>query len=201
MLSGVDVVIPRMQRVGRPEMETGNFRLVQQWGAGLEGVDLEAAREKGISVANVPANGANAESVAEHGILLALALLRDLPTAQTTVRKGILGSPTGKMLAGRTVCLYGLGAVCSEMLRLEAMILFELPLATPRSTSSSRGRRDGREDARQIGRFRSAAAAEDSDQRSGAYARDYGVALGGDRDARARSRDRDNLREEASSIE
>jgi hypothetical protein len=34
MLSGVDVVIPRMQRVGRPEMETGNFRLVQQWGAG-----------------------------------------------------------------------------------------------------------------------------------------------------------------------
>jgi len=111
MLSGVDVVIPRMQRVGRPEMETGNFRLVQQWGAGLEGVDLEAAREKGISVANVPANGANAESVAEHGILLTLALLRDLPTAQINVRKGILGSPTGKMLAGRTVCLYGLGAI------------------------------------------------------------------------------------------
>ena len=69
MLSGVDVVIPRMQRVGRPEMEAGNFRLVQQWGAGLEGVDLEAAREKGISVANVPANGGNAESVAEHVIL------------------------------------------------------------------------------------------------------------------------------------
>jgi len=111
MLSGVDVVIPRMQRVRRPEMETGNFRLVQQWGAGLEGVDLEAAREKEISVANVPANGANAESVAEHGILLALALLRDLPTAQTNVRKGILGSPTGKMLAERTVCLYGLGAI------------------------------------------------------------------------------------------
>ena len=65
----------------------------------------------GISVANVPANGGNAESVAEHVILLTLALLRDLPTAQINVRKGILGSPTGKMLAGRTVCLYGLGAI------------------------------------------------------------------------------------------
>src|SRR5258708_12694295 len=88
-------------------MGRGHFRIVQQWGAGLGGVDLEAGREKGISVANVPANGANAESVAEHGILLALALLRDLPTAQINVRKGILGSPTGKMLAGRTVCLFG----------------------------------------------------------------------------------------------
>ena len=62
-------------------------------------------------------------------------------------------------------------------------------------------RRDGREDARQIDRFRSAAAAAHSDQRPGAYARDSGVALGGDRDARARSRDRDNLREGPSSIE
>jgi len=35
-------------------METGNFRLVQSNGErGWQGVDLEAAREKGISVANV----------------------------------------------------------------------------------------------------------------------------------------------------
>jgi phosphoglycerate dehydrogenase-like enzyme len=110
-LTGVDVVIPRMQRVGRREMEMGSFRLVQQWGAGLEGVDLAAAREKGICVANVPATGGNAESVAEHALLLILALLRDLPTAQANVRAGILGAPIGKVLAGRTVCLYGLGAI------------------------------------------------------------------------------------------
>jgi phosphoglycerate dehydrogenase-like enzyme len=54
MLDGVDVVIPRMQRIGRREMEAGSFHLVQQWGAGLEGVDAMAAREKGIHVANVP---------------------------------------------------------------------------------------------------------------------------------------------------
>jgi phosphoglycerate dehydrogenase-like enzyme len=118
MLDGVDVVIPRMGRVGRREMETGSFRLVQQWGAGLEGVDRTAAREKGIAVANVPATGGNAESVAEHALLLMLALLRDLPKAQANVRNGILGAPIGKTLAGRSVCLYGLGAIALPLAKL-----------------------------------------------------------------------------------
>lgn len=110
-LSGVDVVIPKMQRIGSREMEAGQFRLIQQWGAGLEGIDLESAKKKGIHVANVPATGDNAESVAEHAMLLILSLLRDLPKAQTNVRTGVLGAPLGKVLAGRTVCLYGLGAI------------------------------------------------------------------------------------------
>ena len=108
---GADVVIPLMSRIDRAVMEAGTFRLVQQWGAGLEGVDLEAARNKGIRVANVPATGNNADSVAEHTVLLLLALLRELPRCQDNVRKGLLGIPAGKMLAGRTVCLYGLGAI------------------------------------------------------------------------------------------
>jgi phosphoglycerate dehydrogenase-like enzyme len=117
MLDGVDVVIPRMHRIGRREMEAGSFRLVQQNGAGLEGVDILAAREKGIHVANVPATGGNAESVAEHALLLILSLLRDLPRAQANIRAGVLGAPIGKMLAGRTVCLYGLGAIALPLAR------------------------------------------------------------------------------------
>ena len=42
----------------------------------MDGVDLEAARSRGIWVANVPASGGNADSVAEHTILLILATLR-----------------------------------------------------------------------------------------------------------------------------
>jgi phosphoglycerate dehydrogenase-like enzyme len=110
-LSGVDVVIPKMQRIGAPEITAGKFRLIQQWGAGLEGIDLASAKQKGIYVANVPATGGNAVSVAEHAMLLILSLLRDLPKAQANVHDGVLGAPLGKMLAGRTVCLYGLGAI------------------------------------------------------------------------------------------
>ena len=112
-LDGVDVVIPKMQRIRRQEIEAGHFRLIQQWGAGLEGVDIEAARNKGIFVANVPATGANAESVAEHAMLLILSLLRDLPKAQTNVRNGLLGAPLGNMLAGRTVCSLWSGRDCA----------------------------------------------------------------------------------------
>jgi lactate dehydrogenase-like 2-hydroxyacid dehydrogenase len=39
-------------------------------------VDIESAEAKGIFVANVPATGANAESVAGHAMLLILSLLR-----------------------------------------------------------------------------------------------------------------------------
>ncbi|SDF01259.1 2-hydroxyacid dehydrogenase [Terriglobus roseus] len=117
-LKGVDVVIPKMQRIGEDIIAKGSFRLIQQWGAGLEGVDIEAARRKGIFVSNVPATGGNAESVAEHAMLLILALLRDLPRAQANVRAGVLGSPTGRMLAGRTVCLYGLGAIALPLAKM-----------------------------------------------------------------------------------
>lgn len=114
-LSKADVVIPMMTILDEARMAAGTFRLVQQWGSGLEGVDLHAARTRGIWVANVPASGNNADSVAEHALLLTLALLRQLPAAQANVRRGALGAPLGRMLAGRTVCLYGLGATARAL--------------------------------------------------------------------------------------
>lgn len=115
--SGACVLIPLMSRIDAGLMDAGPIRLIQQWGAGIEGVDLAAARERGIQVANVPALGGNADSVAEHAILLIIALLRELPAAQESVRAGRLGSPQGRTLAGRTVCLYGLGAIAKALAR------------------------------------------------------------------------------------
>mgnify|MGYP003346395981 FL=1 len=115
--SQADVLIPLMSRIDAAAMDAGNVRLIQQWGAGIEGVDLNAARERGIPVANVPAAGGNADSVAEHAILLIIALLRELPAARDSVRAGRLGSPQGRTLAGRTVCLYGLGGIARALAR------------------------------------------------------------------------------------
>ncbi len=105
-----DVVVPMMFRIDAAVMRSLAPRLIQQWGSGLEGIDLHAARSQGIAVASVPAEGSNAQSVAEHVLLLTLALLRDLPQGQANVRAGVLGAPLGYMLSGRTVCLWGLGA-------------------------------------------------------------------------------------------
>ncbi len=114
-LEGVNVVIPLMCRIDSTLMGAGSFRLIQQWGSGLEGIDLQAARQRGIRVANVPAEGSNADSVAEHVILLTFALLRDLSAALANVKAGNWGAPLGHMLASRTVCLYGLGATARAL--------------------------------------------------------------------------------------
>ena len=57
-----------------------SVRLIQQPAAGVENIDLAAARARGIPVANAP--GANQRAVAESALLLMLGLARRLPEAQ-----------------------------------------------------------------------------------------------------------------------
>ena len=115
-VADVDAVLPFMSQIDAAVMDAGRFRLIQQFGAGLEGVDVDAARARGIWVANAPASDTgNAESVAEHAILLILAVLRQLPVAQANVRAEVLGAPMGRALQGLTVCLFGLGAIAKAL--------------------------------------------------------------------------------------
>ena len=102
-MNGVDVLIPMMFRIDASVMDHIRPRLIQQWGSGLEGVNLEAAQARRIPVAGVPSSGSNAESVAEHTLLLILSLLRQLPAAQANVRAGVLGAPLEQpvRIAGR----------------------------------------------------------------------------------------------------
>jgi len=50
----IDVLVPAMCRLDTELMDAARPRLIQQFGAGLEGVDLDAAKARGILVANVP---------------------------------------------------------------------------------------------------------------------------------------------------
>jgi phosphoglycerate dehydrogenase-like enzyme len=108
------VLIPAMARIDGQIMDriTG-LRLIQQWGAGLEGVDLSAAAERHIAVANVPSAGTgNAESVAEWCVMAAIALSRRLPELETNIRQGgTWGGPIGRGLGGRTGGILGLGGI------------------------------------------------------------------------------------------
>jgi lactate dehydrogenase-like 2-hydroxyacid dehydrogenase len=61
-------------------------RLVHKFGAGVNTIDVDAATEHGIAVANMP--GANAPSVAEGTVLLMLAALRRLPVLDRATRDG-----------------------------------------------------------------------------------------------------------------
>jgi phosphoglycerate dehydrogenase-like enzyme len=75
------------------------LRLVHKLGAGVNTIDVAAATQCGIAVANMP--GANAPSVAEGTVLLMLAAVRKLPALDRATRQG-RGWPTDPAL-GETV--------------------------------------------------------------------------------------------------
>ncbi|HUY51326.1 MAG TPA: NAD(P)-dependent oxidoreductase [Streptosporangiaceae bacterium] len=109
-----EVVVPLMTRIDGAVMDrvTG-LRLIHQWGAGLEGVDVAAATERGIAVGNVPSTASgNADSVAEWCVMAALALSRRLPGLQQSIREtAVWGGPLGQAMLGRTAGIIGLGGI------------------------------------------------------------------------------------------
>lgn len=89
------------------------IRLIQKWGIGVDKIDLEAARARGIPVAITA--GASAGPVAEHALALMLAVYRRLPLADRQVRAGVWQPAqlrvVCRQLAGRTVGLLGFGNI------------------------------------------------------------------------------------------
>ena len=78
---------------------------------GFENVDLDAARELGVWVANVP--GAATDEVAEHALAMSLALIRQLPFYDRSVRAGAWGPLPGppRKMETLTVAVIGLGRI------------------------------------------------------------------------------------------
>jgi len=93
-----------------------NLRLISIWGAGTDNVDLESARELGITVTNTP--GANALSVAEHTIAILLSLARKIPYLDREVRSGNWPRVEMVQLSGKVLGLLGLGAIGRHMARM-----------------------------------------------------------------------------------
>ena len=113
-----DVLIPAITPLGAAELSLPKLKLVQQFGAGLDAVDIPAASHNGVYVANVPAAGTgNAESVAEVAVMLMLTLARQFPKAQQNIRDGVVAGPTGWSLKGRTALIVGYGGIGREVAR------------------------------------------------------------------------------------
>ena len=90
------------------------LRLIQKIGIGVNTIDLEAARRRGIAVCNLP--GSNSRAVAEMTLLLMLACLRRIVDLDSSVKTGRWGDAWKLQdafgeLGGRTVGLLGYGAV------------------------------------------------------------------------------------------
>jgi D-3-phosphoglycerate dehydrogenase / 2-oxoglutarate reductase len=95
------------------------LRLVQCLGVGYDSLDIEAARDAGVMVATTPEG--TVEGVAEHVVLLILAVNKQLLAADRALREGrwLVWQlrPSSFMLAGLTVGLIGLGRIGREVAR------------------------------------------------------------------------------------
>jgi phosphoglycerate dehydrogenase-like enzyme len=130
-----DVLIPAGAVVDAGLMDVARPRLIQQFGVGLQGVDMDAARIRGIPVRNIPAaDTGNAVAVAELVIFHLLALLRQFPRLRDAIRDQLVGQPIGSTLEGKTVTVLGTGAIGARVItRLEAF--GAVPLGVGRSAN------------------------------------------------------------------
>jgi phosphoglycerate dehydrogenase-like enzyme len=92
----------------------GCLRLIQRLGRGHDNIDVDAASRQGIPVCGMP--DFNAESVAEHAVMLTLALLRRVFESTLLMKAGKwpIGEVVGQgifELAGKVVGVVGLGAI------------------------------------------------------------------------------------------
>jgi phosphoglycerate dehydrogenase-like enzyme len=113
-----DVLVPLMYPLTQSLLETTHLKLIQQWGVGLEGVDIPAATSRGVPVCNIPGDSVpNADSTAEHAVFLMMGLSRNLPGCKAAFREGKWGEPMGVGLFARTALIVGLGRVGMALAR------------------------------------------------------------------------------------
>jgi D-3-phosphoglycerate dehydrogenase len=108
-----DAILARTQPFSKQVIEAGKkLKIIARHGVGYNNVDIDFAAQNGIYVTNAPES--NAGSVAEHAILLILAIARHLVKMDSSLRSGdfaIRNRQRGNDLAGKTLAIIGLGRI------------------------------------------------------------------------------------------
>ena len=91
--------------------EADKLKIIGRAGAGVDNIDLFAAKEKNIIVMNTP--GGNTNATAEHTLALLLSLSRKIPKANLTTHKGQWAKKDlkGNEIKGKTIGIIGFGNV------------------------------------------------------------------------------------------
>ncbi|WP_227353260.1 phosphoglycerate dehydrogenase [Haladaptatus salinisoli] len=89
--------------------------IVGRAGIGVDNIDIEAATEHGVIVANAPEG--NVRAAAEHTVAMAFAAARSIPQAHVRLKAGewAKGEYLGTELNGKTLGIVGLGRVGQEV--------------------------------------------------------------------------------------
>jgi D-3-phosphoglycerate dehydrogenase len=118
-IQGAHALIVQWASISRPVIDSlQQCRVISRYGIGVDMIDLEAARERGILVCNVP--DFCIEEVSTHTIAFVLALNRHILAHHAHVTSGKWGGPPGGApvrLSRQSIGVVGLGKIGSEVAR------------------------------------------------------------------------------------
>lgn len=112
-----------------PELE-----VVARCGAGLDNIDTDAAARAGVAVVHAP--GLTTSTVAEHALMLMLAVSRRLVEVDVAVKVGNWGVRNGFVgteLAGKRLGIVGFGAIGTRIARLGDALGMDVVCTTRRT--------------------------------------------------------------------
>ena len=109
-LQGIDAIITGTDELTAEVIQgAGSLKTIVKPGVGLETIDLEAARSRGIVVSATP--GAVHDSVADLTLALLLALARKVVTAHQSLKSGSWKAFFGMELRDKVLGIVGLGRI------------------------------------------------------------------------------------------
>ena len=119
-----DAAINRNLQMTKEVLESAkNMKVIAVHGTGMDGVDLDAAKELGIQVFNTPYR--NAASVAELNIALMLMAARKVSLVQKDIGEGasfadpaVVSGLQGIELGGKTAAFLGVGEIAKKTIRI-----------------------------------------------------------------------------------
>lgn len=107
IIAGLEPITARVME------KAAHVAVVAKHGIGIDNIDLDAARRRGIRVVNAP--NASADSVADLAFGLLCALARNIPRADGAVRSGGWPRMFGTGVRGKTLGLLGFGSIGKKM--------------------------------------------------------------------------------------
>lgn len=124
VIAGYDAMVVRSRtKVRQPLIDKAtNLKVIIRGGVGLDNIDADYARQKGIKVLNTPR--ANSAAVAELVLGLMFALARHITVADATMKAGRWEKKAleGTEIAGKTLGLIGFGRI-GQILAQKAVAL------------------------------------------------------------------------------
>lgn len=118
-LDGCDAVVASSDPYTRAVLQASpRLRLIARWGVGVDSIDLAAATQRGVLVANTP--GLTTEAVADYTFAMMLALARRLCPARERMAAGGWGEFRGVDVWRKCLGIVGFGAIGRAVARRAA---------------------------------------------------------------------------------